>query len=373
MPERTKKFSLRWKLAAAVMSLAAGWGIAEGILFAFGLPEDPDLVFLSKDGSVEWDCYCTNPRGYFTPRPGPNGETIYCVDHSDDPPRDVNLYAPENADAYKILAVGDSFTWGLGVKHRDSYPLQVSDGLEKATGRRVVVANHGQVGQWVMDTFYGMQNALSKGHPDLCIYGYVLNDPLDNTRDRTLPVGPTDAAVGMDNADIDDFINVRTANLEKFRMESHLGWVRDRSRVVDLALRQWEWRQIHQRTLAFYLDLYNPAKNQGGLEKTWQAIASMKYLQESQGKRFLVVIFPLFIDVDGDYPFESVHELLNRRLSEMQVEHLDLLPVYRQHPTPSLWVHPLDRHPNEIAHRIAAETITRHLVENGFIQSEARK
>lgn len=370
MARGAKTYSVRTKLMALVFGLMVGWGLAEGILYALDLPRDPELVFLSKDGSVQWDCYCTDPRGYFTPQAGPNGETIYCVDHSDDPPRTVEMFTPENADAYKIFAVGDSFTWGLGVKLRDSYPLLVRNTLEESTGRKVLVSNYAQVGQWVMDTYHGLRGALQQGSPDLCIYGYVLNDPLDNTRNRTQPIGPADAAAGMDNADIDDFINVRTANLKKFRMESPVKGLRDVSRLADLVLRQWEWRQIHLHTLAFYRDLYDPAKNGDGLRMTWQAIASMKALQESQGKRFLVVIFPLFIDVDGDYPFEDVHELLHEKLTQLNVDHLDLLPAYRQYETESLWVHPLDRHPNEIAHRIAAEEISKYLLEKGYLEEQ---
>jgi hypothetical protein len=35
----------------------------------------------------------------------------------------------------------------------------------------------------------------------------------------------------------------------------------------------------------------------------------------------------------------------------------DLLPVLRARPTESLWVHPVDMHPNEVAHRLAAESL----------------
>jgi hypothetical protein len=35
----------------------------------------------------------------------------------------------------------------------------------------------------------------------------------------------------------------------------------------------------------------------------------------------------------------------------------DLLPALRGRTDESLWVHPVDRHPNEIAHRLAAESL----------------
>lgn len=358
-----RRFSWRVRLCGIVFGLILGWFAAELLLTLAGLPSD-DLVFLNKDGSLEWDCYCSNPRGYFVERRLADGRIVYCVNHAGDPDREVNLFDNRMADAYKIVTVGDSFTWGLGVEYRHSFPYRLRERLETDWRRSVALSNHAHVGRMITEIREEMAQALASGVPDLCIYGYVLNDPVDLAEGRRRPVAPATKAAGMDTAYIDDFINIRTANLKQFQMESLGGRLRSISRVADLAFRQFEWRQIHARTLAYYRDLYDPVKNRAGLETTLRAIAEMRQLQAQAGKRFLVVVFPLLIEVDADYPFADIHRMLAEQLRHLGVEHLDLLPVFRRHKTCDLCVHPLDRHPNELAHELAADAIAGYLTQS---------
>jgi lysophospholipase L1-like esterase len=351
-------------LLVLFVSILVGLGIAEAGLRALGLPAD-ELVFLPKDGSVEWDCYCTNPRGYFVERKSSDGRTIYCVDHAGEPPRRQNLADPAFRDRLKVLTIGDSFTWGLGVKVADGWPRRLESLLPPVVGRPVVVSNWGEVGRHVMEILEGQYRpATAEIIPDLCIYGWCMNDPLwipTGRDERANPLGPVKKAAQMDNADIDDFINVRTANLRQLREESKLQWLRRRSRVLDLALRQWEWRAIQAQTLQFYLDLYDPVKNARGLEVTWQALREMNRTQTAAGKRFVVAIFPMFVDTEGNYPLVSAHQFLSSKLNELKIEHVDLLPAYKGRRASELWVHPVDRHPNDLAHRLAAEAIADYL------------
>jgi hypothetical protein len=52
-----------------------------------------------------------------------------------------------------------------------------------------------------------------------------------------------------------------------------------------------------------------------------------------------------------------VHETIRRFCVTARIPHHDLLPALRRRPTADLWVHPVDHHPNEIAHRLAAESL----------------
>jgi hypothetical protein len=336
--------------------------VSEIALRILGIPAE-ELTFLPKDGSVDWDCYCTNYRGYFVPRKLPNGQMIYCVEHpADEPPRERSLDEARKQGAYTVLAIGDSFTYGLGVKVVDSWPYRLNSLLPPLVGKPVVVSNVGKVGRHVMEVFEGQYVPYTASRaPDLCVYGFCLNDPLwipDKGADRPNPLAPMKKDSKMETGDIDDFINVRTANLKQLRIESSFSRLRQRLRTLDVGLRAWESREIQRRTLQFYLDLYDPAKNARGLELTWNAIARMKHRQNLADKRFLVVVFPMFIDTDGDYPLRRCHETVVQALKSRGVEVLDLLPIYGKTPPKELWVHPLDRHPNDLAQRMAAEAIT---------------
>lgn len=362
-PRERRTTSFRAKLALLFGAVVFAVFVCEIALRILGLPSE-ELTFLPKDGSVDWDCYCTNYRNYFIPKKLPNGQMIYCVEHAaGEPPREASLVEARKNGAYSVLAIGDSFTYGLGVKVVDSWPYRLNQLLSKSRNEKVVVSNVAKVGRHVMEILEGQYVPFSEPPPDLCVYGFCLNDPLwmpAAGADRANPLGPMKKDAKMETEDIDDFINVRTANLKQMRIESSFGGLRKRLRTLDVAFRAWESRQIQNRTLQFYLDLYDPVKNAKGLETTWNAIQRMSDHQKNAGKRFLLVVFPMFIDTDGNYPLQRCHDAVVQAMKTRGIEVLDLLSTYRKTPAKELWVHPLDRHPNDVAHRMAAEAIAGH-------------
>jgi hypothetical protein len=78
---------------------------------------------------------------------------------------------------------------------------------------------------------------------------------------------------------------------------------------------------------------------------------------------FVVMIFPLFADpLDERYPFADIHAQVAQAAREAGAEVIDLLPAYRDLRSSLLVVDGAnDEHPNEIAHRIAAQELLRTL------------
>jgi tetratricopeptide (TPR) repeat protein len=86
---------------------------------------------------------------------------------------------------------------------------------------------------------------------------------------------------------------------------------------------------------------------------------------EANGGHLLVVTFPfLHAPLDERYEFRSVHQRLDECWRALNVPHLDLLPVYQGHPPGRLVVNHLDAHPNELAHKLAADALQKFLSEN---------
>jgi hypothetical protein len=71
------------------------------------------------------------------------------------------------------------------------------------------------------------------------------------------------------------------------------------------------------------------------------------------------MIFPLFSwELDDRYPFRDIHDRLHRDLETAGLPYLDLLPAYRGLEHRTLEAVPFkDPHPNDVAHRIAAEEL----------------
>jgi hypothetical protein len=140
--------------------------------------------------------------------------------------------------------------------------------------------------------------------------------------------------------------------------------MRRNSVLVDYLFRARENYLIHHQTRQFFLDLYDPNKNGPGLNVTWNALQTMKQSQTSDSKRFIVVIFPMLVQLERGYPLAEIHQRLVASLQRLEVEFIDLLPMDRKYPTSTLIVHPVDRHPNDLAHRLAAEAITEYLSQS---------
>lgn len=86
---------------------------------------------------------------------------------------------PKKSERTRIMAIGDSFTYGLGVRLSDTYPAQ----LERLLGDRYEVLNVGLPGLNSTQVLRLLEKMTPELKPDLIIYGMCLNDFLDERED----------------------------------------------------------------------------------------------------------------------------------------------------------------------------------------------
>jgi hypothetical protein len=304
------------------------------------------------------DCYPTNPRGYFD------------IDLRDEATRDrYRWMAPVRLDAVarrapwavefrynaqrfrdaepaprrrgvrRVVVVGDSFTEGQGVKEPDTYPRRLEALLRAAGAGEWEVRNCGRRATDFPELYTAFEEALALD-PDVVIYGMVLND----------------AARSPEFQARQTYVN---------------DWILDRGRILEgratAALRPFDSRlfaMVHDRvdayrtsraTLRWYRDMY-AEPNRAGWERTQQYLRDMNRRTRASGAKFLVAAWPLLVSLER-YPFADVHETIARFCVSAGIPRHDLLPVLQGRPAESLWVHPVDMHPNELAHRLAAESL----------------
>jgi hypothetical protein len=94
-----------------------------------------------------------------------------------------------------------------------------------------------------------------------------------------------------------------------------------------------------------------------GWPETQERLRAMKRALDARGARLLIAPWPLFVGLEGSYPFAAVHGEIARFCLSAGIPHHDLLPAFQGRRTAELWVHPVDHHPNEVAHRLAAESL----------------
>jgi lysophospholipase L1-like esterase len=234
----------------------------------------------------------------------------------------------------RVAVVGDSFTEGQGAREQATYVRQLETLLNAREPEKWQVLNYGYRALDFPKLREPFEEALAD-QPDLIVFGMVLNDAERSPAfDRQWPA-------------LNDWIMVRRAPERASLLSPRLfSFVRDR----------FETYRIARETTRWYRDMYGPA-NADGWQRTKDDLRQMQDRARARGVPLLVALWPLLVDLEQDYPFADVHDKIGRVCDKAGIPYQDLLPTLRGRKTASLWAHPSDWHPNELAHRLAAETL----------------
>lgn len=293
--------------------------------------------------------YYSNPRGYFGIRQDPEGRVIYGVEiDSVEPPfrRIPEHLEKAEVSAFlaredTILVLGDSFTMGQGVRFEDTY-ARLLEILLAREGKRIGIKNTGVFG-YDLEEICMSYEWYSAEHPyPLVIYGFVLND---------FGLASNVQIVGSDYIDTNNGEN------------KHSPW-RKHCASFNFLCRRIETIRLDRMTKTGYLEAF---KGENANNK-FNILRALDRKIQSESGRLVIVLFPLLHEFH-DYPFQEIHDTMHRFCQENDIPLLDLLPAFRRHTAESLWVHPTDYHPNEIAHQIAAEEIDSFLQDQGLLEA----
>lgn len=249
-------------------------------------------------------------------------------------PRDNIEYAPKiEAGKRRVTFVGDSFTAGHGIKDVED---RFANRLRAAHPDWEVhlLAN---VGLDTQSEINLLRKALARGYElDEVVLVYCLNDVCDLLMAQGQPFAgklPAPEQTGP--------------------------WFMRGSYFLDLFYHRYQAAQNP------YVKDYFAFVKAGYRGDYWDTqrkrLLDMRALVRANGGHLSVMTFPFLHALGPKYDYDFVHGEFNRFWSEQQVAHLDLLSVYAAHSSSDLTVNAHDAHPNELAHRLAADAIQRVL------------
>lgn len=317
--------------------LASLFASTLGLVFSLGVVEIGVrlLVPIRTEKGPGWS---DRPRFYFRSPQVPSMQDF---------PHDPN----KPANTFRIATIGDSFTFAPFMQFTDTFPKKLEQMLN-VTGatRKAEVINYGVPAYSTSHEIPVVKLALQEG-ADLIILQITLNDP--EIKGHT----PTGIRENMPD------------NFGQLNMTGTLAWVAAHWRTVGFVLTRLHNRQTHQAYTDYFNDLFtNPS--------TWgQFSRSMRTIVETirqQDKPVVAIVFPLFgIPMDDKYPFYPLHAKVDEFMKSLGVPVLDVSRIYQGIPLDRLQVIPgVDRHPNEIAHRMAAEEIYLWLEDQRLIPDD---
>jgi len=222
-----------------------------------------------------------------------------------------------------VLVVGDSFTYGSGVRFEDTWPQRTQESL-RAAGFPATLLNFGKSGADAREALKVYRTVGQKIPHTALIYGLNLNDLLEFgassiIRNRLL-----------------DYPLVR------------------RSRLLEFAVKRVNASIIRKLRIR---GLTSPAAFETRrFTENLRAIATMRAEAGKRGARFFTALLPTLIDLRAG-TFRPVYREILRRLEDMGISCIDLSGTVDGFDEQSLWIIPVDQHPNEIANSLFAQAL----------------
>lgn len=296
-------------------------------------------VYLNMPGRITFR-YDGNPRGYF--------------DEQNEVHHDVNpsgfrgpAFRPKESGTLQLVFLGDSFTFGEGVHHPETYP-QVTARLLREQGRRAESCNLGVGGYNTTQEADALKRFGFDLKPDVVVLGYTLND----AEPALFQVDPTTGQP------------VRRSREAFIESEGTLGSPPD-SLLYRLRLAQAVWQMVRQRqltdqTISYYLSLHAPA-SEGRIESE-RALREIITQCSNRGVPCILVMFPVLFDLSSNHPFKAIHDQIGQVVRQAGGHFIDLLPDLMDQDAGALVVHPTDQHPNEKVHALAGRLVAAEIL-----------
>ncbi len=271
------------------------------------------------------------------------------IDH-----RGMNHSAVKPKDTFRIAVVGDSYSFGPFMQYTDTFAYKLGQLLnQNNTTPKVEVINYGISGYSTSHEVELVEKALSE-EADLIILQVTLNDT------EVKPFRPKGVIIA-------------TNKYGEVTITPEMNPIISKSKFLSfIATRVYAYKSKFSYQDYFY-SLYDE-RNEKGVNLFKTSIASMKNLTSNKKVPIMGVLFPLFgVTIDKSYPFTGIHEKIKDIFNKEEIKIVDITDSYTNIPTLRLQVIPgVDFHPNEIGHRIAAESIYSSLIESSLVPMSSK-
>ena len=273
--------------------------------------------------------------------------SFYFMPESSKTLQDASYPVRPPANSFRITVVGDSFTFSPHMQFDDAFPKRLERMLSLGTSKAEVI-NAGIPGVSTKHEVLGVRQAFLNGS-HLVLLQVTLND----LQEKPFSLQELEWAKRFGPFKLHGFLK------KAARYWQSLAYVLQRAH-------SFSTRRAYKK---YYLRLLEKPENRLQFET---AVADIAELQRQYSKPVAAVIFPLFgFRVDKEYPFDAIHEYFAGIFDKHRIPVLDLRRAFMNIPIERLHVIPAeDVHPNEIAHRLAAEYIYTWLTEQKLIPSD---
>jgi lysophospholipase L1-like esterase len=267
--------------------------------------------------------------------------------------RDRDFSRTKSSGAFRIAAVGDSGTFGLGLELKDTWPKQLETELQK-TRSQIEVINFGVMGYNTTQEAERIQEKVLGYSPDLIIIGYCLNDIGVLSRERTVLSSYKGyhsfltTGFGLLDGLLPHFKTYLLIKnrlfLKKTNADTRPQYSKDGLKV------------LKKGYSGFLLDAYQQPENWNDLTT---AFAKIRRLTQPQIP-VLFVIYPELNDLSR-YLFTEIHDMVKKLCLQNGFLVLDPLADFLSYKSQDVRISEANPHPNALGNKIYAQAISRYL------------
>jgi hypothetical protein len=272
---------------------------------------------------------------------------------------------PKKPGELRVMVIGDSITWGDYLQADETYVEQLQLRLqEKLASRPVEVVNAGVGDIGIKEEVDILRETVDEVRPDIVVVGFYLND--------SRPPWGFSGEIG------------------------NRGWLRRNSVVADTLYRQFKLRQWVQEKGAdrfawtskskelnwrhdrdAFRALVHLARYDWGsawLDSSWPIVEGeflrLRNLAARHGFEVLIVALPVSFQVYSDFVEDKPQKILAKTATAHGFEHMDLLPLLRQHSESDLFFDQC--HPRVPANALIGQAIADRLSASRLSVESAR-
>lgn len=248
-------------------------------------------------------------------------------------------FADTKGNAYRVVVIGDSLTWGQGVLPCSGRFTELAEKMfrERFPGIQLEILNLGIPGYNLRQHIYTL-SFVRKLKPDFVLYQWYVND-------------------------MDDDVDVRAFHAHRLVPSERLHNLLKSSSVTYILLFR-AWNQIRttlglQKTYTAYL--VDKFRDRDDAASVWAADMLHRLITgiHKDGTPTGIVLFPQLDAGMREYQLDFLHERVLDECQRQDIICLDLRKAYApfEGHMEDLWANQFDAHPGTTAHRIAAKEI----------------
>lgn len=262
--------------------------------------------------------------------------------------RDVERDVVKEPGTFRILTLGDSFTFGAGVKFKESLYTALLEkrlNLLPRTNMTFEVINSGLKGLSTADELMYLQETGLSLAPDLVLVGHVINDVETEDSQREFQKGTVDSTL---------------LPARYHRLFSYYSFTYYLTRKAFRRFLQGD----AQRYSVYLADLYSGSN----LREYEEVMVDLTQTSEDRNIPVVWVSFPeLRVSREEQYPFSYVSDALLGIAARNEMRLIELRDAIVASDETEFTVSEWDGHPNEVVQQIAADEIFDRLVSDRLI------